>query len=114
MAVDADDILQTMLGAAEGAFKDGWSAVRDYAPVEFRKMAIQIESIAENVARHAVDRHQGYSAKTGKILLRMQRNACESVLVALTQLTLGAVQKAMDAIFRVLRDAFRTALGGIL
>jgi hypothetical protein len=113
MAISADEIFSQISDAAEGAFKDGWAAVKDYAPAEFKKMAIQLESIAENVALYEIDSNEGYSPATGKILFRMQRTACESVLVAVTHLTLIAVQKALNAIIKVLNDAFGAALAGI-
>lgn len=111
---NADEIYSKILDAAEGAFKDGWGAVQNYAPAEFRKMAVQLESIAENVARYELNPDEGYSPATGKLLFKMQRNACEAVLVAVTQLTLLAVQKALNAIVKVLKDAFKAALGPIL
>jgi hypothetical protein len=114
MSITADEILKQMTAAAEGAFKNGWSAVKDYAPAEFHKMAIQLESIARNVAAYQLDENQGYSPATGKILLKMQRHACEAVFVAVTQLTLVAVQKAMNSIFKVLKDAFGSTLAGVL
>ncbi len=114
MSINADDIFSKISEAAQGAFKDGWAAVKDYAPTEFRKMAVQLESIAENVAKYQIDPNQGYSPSTGKVLFRMQRNACEAVLVAVTQLTLLAVQKALNAIIKALREAFGTALAAVL
>lgn len=114
MSISADDILKKITDAAEGAFTDGWSAVKDYAPAEFKKMAIQLESITENVAAYELDPDSGYSPATGKILFRMQRTACESVLVAVTHLTLIAVQKALNAIVKALKDAFGTVLAGVL
>lgn len=114
MAIDADDIYDKIMGAAEDAFKDGWEAVRQYAPAEFRKMAIQLEEITANVAKFEVDPDEGYSPQTAKILFRMQRTACESVLVAVSHLTLIAVQKALNAVVKVLKDAFGGALSGFL
>lgn len=114
MTISADDIFNKISEAAHGAFKEGWSAVSTYAPAEFRKMAVQLASIAENVARYEADPNEGYSPATGKVLFRMQRTACESVLVAVTQLTLLAVQKALNAIIKVLKDAFGLAFAGVL
>jgi len=114
MTISADDIFDKISDAAEGAFKDGWNAVSTYAPAEFRKMAVQLASIVENVGMYEVDPDKGYSPATGKVLFRMQRTACESVLVAVTQLTLIAVQKALNAIIKVLKDAFGAALAGVL
>jgi hypothetical protein len=110
----ADEIFEEMMNAGEQAFGDGWKAVKEYAPAEFRKMAIHIEEIARNVEKYQLDRREGYSAKTGKKLMEMQRVACESVLVATARLTQVAVQKAMDAMYDVLRKAFKGAVATFL
>jgi hypothetical protein len=114
MKINADDIYTKIMGAAEGSFQDGWQAVKAYAPVEFRKMAMQLAEIAENVALYELDSNQGYSPETGKILFKMQRTACESVLVAITHLTLIAVQNAIDAIVKVLKEAFAGVIAAVI
>jgi hypothetical protein len=114
MAATADKIFDKIMSAAEASFKDGWSAVQQYAPAEFRKMAVQLEEIATNVAKYKADPEEGYSPQTGKLLFKMQRQACESVLVAVTQLTMISVQKALDAIVKVLRSSFKGTIGSIL
>ena len=114
MSVSAEEIFGKISDAAEGAFKEGWAAVKDYAPAEFKKMAVELESIAKNVAAYKLDNNQGYSPATGKILFRMQRRASESVLVAVTQLTLIAVEKAINAIIKALKEAFGAALAAAL
>jgi hypothetical protein len=110
----ADQIFEEMMGAGKKAFGESWDAVANYAPAEFRKMAIQITEIAQNVAKYKLDKSEGYSPQTGKLLMKMQRTAAESVLVATTQLNLIAVQKAMDAIYRVLRKSFKGVVKSIL
>lgn len=114
MSLSADEIYTKISDVAEGAFKDGWAAVKAYAPAEFRKMAVQLESIAHNIEAYAADPEQGYAPATGKVLFRMQRNACEAVLVAVTQLTMVSVQKALNAIVKAVKDAFGQALAGVL
>lgn len=106
MAINVDDILHKLIDSAESAFGTGWNSVKNYAPAEFRKMALQISEISENVALYKINPNQGYSEETGKLLFKMQRNACESVLVAVTVLTAIAVQKALDAIMKALKDVF--------
>ena len=114
MSLNADQILHTISGAAQGAFGEGWAAVRDYAPAEFRKMAVQLESISHNLEAHALDPSQGYPVATARVLFRMQLRSMESVLVAVTQLTLLAVEQAMNAIVDSLRQAFGGVLAGVL
>ncbi len=106
MKINADEIYSKIIGAAEDAFEDGWDAVKTYAPGEFKKMAIQLAEIVENVTLYEMDKTQGYSPETGRILFKMQKTACESVLVAVTHLTLNAVQKAINAIIETLKDVF--------
>jgi hypothetical protein len=110
----ADEIFDQMMNAGGTAFGDGWKAVRDYAPAEFRKMAIHIEEIAKNVAKYQLNRDEGYSPETAKKLMKAQRIACESVLVATARLTEVAVQKAMDAMYDVLRKAFKGIVEAVL
>jgi hypothetical protein len=114
MAIGADEILSKIMDAAEGAFKDGWVVVKSYAAAEFSKMAFQLEEIANNVAKYVIDPNDGYSPETGKILFRMQRTACESVLVAVTKLSLITIQTAINAIIQVLNEAFASFLPGVL
>jgi hypothetical protein len=114
MSLDVEDMLKTMLGAGKQAFGDGWDAVKNYAPLEFKKIALQVAELAANVALFNADNKQGYSAETGQLLLRMQRNATESVLVAMSALTLLAVQSALDSVLRVLKDAFAELVDVIL
>jgi hypothetical protein len=114
MDLTVDNIFDQIMGAAEASFKDGWSAVKDYAPVEFKKMAVQIEDIASNVLKHQADPTKGYSEETAKVLWQMQRHACEGVLVAVTKLTLIAVQNALNAIIDVVKKVFKGILGSVL
>jgi len=114
MEITFDNVLNQMLESASDAFEDGWDSVKAYAPAEFKKISSQIVEIADNVAKYELDNSQGYSADTGKILLQMQRTATESVLVAISTLTLIAVQKAINAIFQVLKETFEGVLSMIL
>ena len=114
MEITFDNVLDKMLESASDAFENGWDSVKSYAPAEFKKISSQIVDIAENVAKYQIDENDGYSAETGKILLQMQRTATEGVLVAISTLTLIAVQNAINAIFKVLKDTFQGILSTIL
>ncbi|NTS76292.1 hypothetical protein HR060_05365 [Catenovulum sp. SM1970] len=114
MSVNFEQVLANILDSAASAFGDGWDSIKTYAPAEFKKISSQIVEIAENVAKYQLNDNEGYSAQTGKLLLQMQRNATEGVLVAVSTLTLIAVQNAINAIFASLRETFNDALGAIL
>lgn len=115
MEFNKNNVLKTMKTEAVTAFGDGWEQIKEYAPAEFDKMAVQLVSISKNVALYKTSGgKKGYSAATGKVLLQMQRTAMESVFVAVSALVLLTIQKAINAIFKVLRQTFATALGSVL
>jgi len=114
MDITFENVLEKMLQSGSDAFGDGWDSVKDYAPAEFKKISSQIVEIAENVAKYELDESQGYSPETGKVLLQMQRTATESVLVAMSTLTIIAVQNAINAMMQVLKETFEGVLSSIL
>lgn len=114
MDINYEDVFDKMMSSASEAFGDGWDAVKNYAPHEFKKISAQIVEIADNVAKYKINEDEGYSPETGKLLMKMQKNATESVLVAVSALTLIAVQSAINAIFKVLSDKFKGVLSTIL
>jgi len=114
MAIKKSEIISTMIDAAKIAFGDSWDDVKQYVNVEFKKIGEQLTDILKNVGAYKVDNEKGYSPRTGKLLLQMQRNATESVLVATSILTLIAVQSALNAVFKALKKAFSGALAGVI
>lgn len=114
MDINIENVLDTMLSTGAEAFEDGWDSVKTFAPAEFKKIGVQIVEIAENVIKYELDEDDGYSPETGKLLLQMQRNATVGALVAISTLTLIAVQNAINAIFQVLKDVFFGVLSSIL
>ncbi len=113
MAIKVEDVLTQMLSAAKTEFGAGWDHIKAFAPAEFKKIAMQLVEIAENVGRFKLDPNDGYSPETGALLLKMQRNATESVLVGVTALTLLAVQNAINAVLKVIKNTF-TELAGLI
>ena len=55
-----DDIFNALLDAAPKAFGDAWGQVKVFLPAEARKLAVELESIAENVAAFELDNTKGY------------------------------------------------------
>jgi hypothetical protein len=106
MSLDFNTILKQLLDAGATAFGAEWKQVETIAPTEFHKLAVQLAAIPANVAKHELDPMQGYSEETGKIILQMQIRALEATLTAVTAITLISVQRAMDAIFDILKGVF--------
>jgi len=106
--MEVDQLFNSMMGVASDAFGDGWESIKSYAPGEFKKLAVQMKDIVENVAIYDPQNPDqgGYPLESGKIILKMAINAMESVLVAVSSLTLIAVQNAINGILQVLKDSF--------
>ena len=115
MNFNKSNLLKVMKNEATGAFGDGWEQVKDFAPAEFEKMAVQLVNIAKNVARfESSNGEQGYSRATAKALVRMQRNAMESVLAAVSAMVLLTIERAVNAVMKAVKNAFSDVLGSIL
>lgn len=101
--MDANDLTDQMLTAAKGLAGTIWSQMQSYALPELQKIAIQIAAIAEH--------HADYTVAGAKALLDMQVKASIGVIVAMTTLTLLAVQDAINAILDAVRGFVNGAIG---
>ena len=110
MNLDVEALFQKMLSVGAASFGAEWSHVRVFAPAEFKKLAIQLVDIADNVERFEADPSEGFPPETAAVLLRMQRRAIEATLTAVTALTLISIQNAFNAILKIIKDTF----GGVL
>lgn len=105
-----DDVFRALIDEAPKAFGAAWKDVKHFLPTELRKLSVELVSIAENVAKFELDNTQGYPPATGKVLLTMQKRATENVLIAVTTLTLIAIEDTLNAVLR----AARGVLGGAI
>lgn len=101
--MDVNDLTDQMLTAAKGLAGTIWSQMQSYALPELQKIAVQIVAIAEN--------HADYTVAGAKALLDMQVKASIGVIVAMTTLTLLAVQDAINAILDAVRGFVNGAIG---
>lgn len=108
--MNVDSVFDALMKEAPQAFGAAWNQAKAFVPTELRKLALELVSISENVASFELDNRQGYPLATGKVLLEMQKRAAENVLLAVTALTLIALEDTIDAILR----AAKTVLGGIV
>lgn len=105
MPLDVSTLSTQMLGAALPFLKKGAADAEAFARDEFTKIAQQIVAIGESVAAGQLDEPRA------KLLLDMQKNASQSVLLAIQGLTLVAVEQAINAALNVVRTAVNTAVG---
>lgn len=101
--MDPQGLVNTMVGAGQALGADVWSGISTYAVPELKKIAIQIEAIAAHL--------DDYTEDGARALFKMQVDASIGVIVAMTQLTLLAVQKMINTILSAIRNEVNGALG---
>jgi hypothetical protein len=101
-AIDVGDLVSRMTAAGQALAGDVWSRMQTFALPELKKIAIQIEAIALHAAE--------FGPAGAKALLDMQVKASIGVIVAMTELTLLAVQTAINGILSAVKDAVNGAL----
>ena len=107
MALDLDELYQTMAGAASAAFKGTWAGVKDYTLPELKKLASTFVDIEVGLKA----RPRVYTKESAKILLRMQLRASQSIVTATTALTLIQVEAAINAIMGPIKKTVNKAVG---
>jgi hypothetical protein len=103
MALEVGSLLQTMVGAGEGLGADVWNKIKTFAVPELHKIAIQIAAIAENIA--------DFTPEGAKALFDMQVKASIGVIAGMTEMTMLAVQTAINAILSAVRGFVNGAIG---
>jgi hypothetical protein len=98
-----DLLVGRMTSAGEGLAGNVWNDIRTFAIPELKKIATQILAIAENI--------DDFTLEGAKALMRMQVHATVAVLVAMTSLTLLAVEAAINEILGAIRDLVNGTLG---
>jgi hypothetical protein len=104
-SIKVDQLVASMMQAAQGVLAHKWPEARDYAETEFRKIG---EAIAFVEAQRALNLMNDEKAR---LHLEMQKNAATSVLLALKGLGILTVEAAINAALDVVRTAVNSALG---
>lgn len=101
--MDVGELFGRMLDAGKALPGDIWGQMQTFAIPELKKIAIQLQAIAENVG--------DFTPEGARALLDMQVKATIGVIVAMTSLTLLLVQDAINAILDAVRDFVNGAVG---
>jgi hypothetical protein len=105
MTIKVDDLLAQMLEAAKAAFSKDWPAVKEHAETE-------LKGIAEGIALVERLRIQGkISQQQAKLLMKMKKNTAQIVLLTIKGMELVAVENALNASLKVVKDNVNQALG---
>lgn len=103
MAGVLEGLAGEMIAAGRTAAADIWDQIRTFAIPELKKIAVQIEALA--------DPDSPWSRAEKKLLFKMQRDAAVSVIVAMTSLTMLAVERAINAIIAAVKGLINGAVG---
>ena len=102
MALDTTALVNAMVSAGEHLGEDLWNSIETFAVPELQKIAVQIVAIETN--------RDAFTPEGAKALLDMQLRASVGVIVAMTTLTLLAVQKAVNEILAAIKGVVNQAV----
>lgn len=105
MALSADSLVTSMVSAGQGLGGTLWQDMQTFAIPELKKIALQIVAIEEAM----VLPDPPYTVEGAQALLNMQITASVGVIVAMTTLTLLAVQAAINQILAAVKDMVNAA-----
>ncbi len=107
MALNVNAVLKDMVAAGSESFGGGWGEIRDLAQIEFKSILQRIQEIGKG----ALDPDNTITLAKAKFLIKMQIDLAAQAIVALTTMTIVAVQKAIRAVLNVVKDAVNTGIG---
>jgi len=102
MALDATALVDTMVSAGEHLGADLWNSIETFAVPELQKIATQIVAIEQN--------RDAFTPEGAKALMDMQLRGSVGVIVAMTTLSLLAVQKAINEILEAVKGVVNQAV----
>ena len=108
MSVNVTQLTRDMVAAAKGELSDEWPEIKMYAEAEARKIAETIKMVGKLYAQGKI------TAAAAKLHLKIQRNAARMVLLTVEGLGILAVEKAINAAVRAIKDSVNAAVGFVL
>jgi len=105
VALDTGTLVNQMTAAGQNLGGTLWQDMQVYALPELKKIAIQIVAIEESMLMP----NPPYTAAGAQALLNMQITASVGVIVAMTTLTMLAVQAALNQMLTAVKDMVNTA-----
>lgn len=105
MAFNTSALISDMLRAAEGVLKKEWPEVREYAETEFKKLSETLLLIERLKAEKKITKKQA------DLHIQIWKNTARMVLLTLEGLGIIAVENAINAALKVVRDTVNTAIG---
>lgn len=103
--VTLDNLGDKMFEAAKTTFGNKFALVKQYLKAESEKLAITLRMIIEGSAKEEISKAEA------KILLNQQKVATAAVLTAAEGMTAVAVQAAINAALKVVKDFVNSEIG---
>lgn len=108
--MNVSNVLEDMMAASKESFGDSWDDIKDLAQVEFKTILHRLNDIAKSV----LDKNNSVNKRTARYLVKSQVQLATQAIVAVTTMTIVAVQKAINAALKVVKQAVNTSLGVVL
>jgi hypothetical protein len=108
MSIDTSEVIEKMLSAAKGVFDERWPETREYAESEVKIFAERLATIAKLRAAGAI------SEKRARRHIEFQKEAWETVLLAVIGLNQLLIEEALNAALDAVKDIINTAVGFVL
>jgi hypothetical protein len=103
--VTLENLDEKMFDAAKSSFGNKFASVKLYLQAESEKLAITLRMIIEACAAHEISKAEA------KILLNQQKVATSAVLTAVEGMSAVAVQAALNAALKVVKDFANSKIG---
>lgn len=106
--LDFNLLLNQMINAGKASFSDKWPGVKDLATNSFQKLAQTLVDIEKMRIEGTIDETQA------RLLIDMEKNTFKIVLLSIEGLGLLAVEDALNAALKIIKDTVNKAIGFIL
>lgn len=105
MPLNISALIPDMLNAAAGVLKDKWPEAKEYTESEFKKLEESLALVSRLYAAGEI------TQKRAKLHIEFQKSSMRNVLLTIEGLGILAVEQAINAALKVIRDTVNTAIG---
>lgn len=105
MSLDVANLKYEMLRGAKATVAEKWPAISTYAEEEFAKIAQNLVDIERMLAEGKI------SEKKARMQIQMQKNAAESVLLAVEGMTVLVIEELINAALGAIKGIVNKATG---
>lgn len=103
--IDVGKLVRDMASAALGVLKKEYPAIQKYALTEFKKLGETIVNIEQLSLVGGIEKEEA------RVLIEIQKNAMRSVMLTVEGLGIIAVEQAINAALKAIRETVNKALG---